>query len=173
MFVAPAVDMAPWYTRRLFQAMSATEGWDLLVEDSTFAVPDLQCWHDNLDVCSGKPWLKRLQYIHMVGDASSAGLKAFKTHGELPSPMAVSLITCLMPWRLANWRKSAILWLRETNARLAVQTLIDSLPVDLVAGKMCDQTGDCFCCYSQCDLKGLCRFFQKSKSCMRLLHMLT
>lgn len=43
------------------------------------------------------------------------------------------------------------IWLHETNARLAVQTLIDSLPVDLVAGKMCDQTGDCFWCYSQFD----------------------
>lgn len=82
--------MAPLYTRKLFQAMSGSEGWDLPVEDSTIAVPDLQYWLDNLDRCNGKTWLKRLQYIRIVGDASNVGFGAFTPHGELPSPMVVS-----------------------------------------------------------------------------------
>ncbi len=35
-------------------------------------------------------WLKRYQYLHIVGDASSVGYGAFAPHGELPSPMVVS-----------------------------------------------------------------------------------
>lgn len=142
MSIAPAVYMAPLYTRRLFQAMSGNEGWDLPVQDSTIAVPDLQYWLDNLNLCNGKTWLKRLQYIHIVGDASSVGFGAFTPHGELPSPMVVSFDAMEIAGMEDNQLSSV---LRETkNARLAIQTLIANLPVDQVAGKVCVYTGDCF-----------------------------
>ena len=90
MSIAPAVYMAPLYTRCLFQAMSSSANWDAPLEDLPIAVPDLQYWLENIDLCNGRTWLKRYQYLHIVGDASSVGYGAFAPHGELPSPMVVS-----------------------------------------------------------------------------------
>lgn len=70
--------------------MSSHTNWDAPLEDLPIAMPDLQYWLENIDLCNGKTWLKRFQYGHIVGDASSVGYGAFTPHGELPGPMVVS-----------------------------------------------------------------------------------
>jgi hypothetical protein len=83
-------------------------------------------------------WLKRFQYIHIVGDASSVGYGAFTPHGELSSPMVVSFDAVEIA-RMEDNQLSSVL--RETkNARLAVETLIGGLPASQVAGKVCVPT---------------------------------
>ena len=65
------------------------------------------------------------------------GYGAFTPHGELPSQMVVSFGSV----KMKDNQLSIVL--RETqNARLAVETLIDSLHASQLAGTI--YTGDCF-----------------------------
>lgn len=62
--------------------------------------------------------------------------------GELPGPMVVSFDSVEID-RMQDNQLSSVL--RESkNARLAVETLIDSLHSSHLAGTTCVYTGDCF-----------------------------
>ena len=75
--------------------------------------------------------MKRFQYVHIVGDASSVGYGAFTTHGELPSPMVVSLYSVEIN-RMQDNQLSSVL--RKTkNSRLAVDTPVDDLHASQLA----------------------------------------
>ena len=51
MSVSAAVNMAPLYIRRLYQAMG--ENMDSIAEDAGLDLQN-QYWHDNIDMCDGK-----------------------------------------------------------------------------------------------------------------------
>ena len=72
--VKEAIHMAPLYTRMLFKAVAAAQGWDNLVpkEDGQFVKVDLLYWKDYLLKRSCKSWtMRQLQVIyHVVGDVS-------------------------------------------------------------------------------------------------------
>ena len=120
--------------------MSSNTSWDAPIEELPIAIPDLQYWLENIDLCNGKTWLKRFQYVHIVGDASSVGYGAFTPHGELSSPMVVSFDSVGIH-RMQDNQLSSVL--RETkNARLAVETLIDGLHASQLAGTVYVYTGE-------------------------------
>jgi len=71
--------MAPLYTRLLFRAISAREGWEALVpaQEGTFARNDLLHWKDVLLQQSGKSWAKRQAVYYVVGDNSATGYAGY------------------------------------------------------------------------------------------------
>ena len=69
--------MAPLYTRLLYRAMSGNSRWDLDLQDSQLAEPDLSYLLQSLDRVNGRNWLHSSEYFHVVGDASSVGYAAF------------------------------------------------------------------------------------------------
>ena len=76
--------------------------------------------------------MKRFQYVHIIGDASSVGNGAFTPHGELPSPMVVSLDSVEINRMQDNQLPSTLR--KTTDARLAVDTPIDNLHASQPAG---------------------------------------
>ena len=90
MAVAPAVYMAPLYTRLLYRAMSGNSRWDAELDDPRIAEPDLLYWLHHIEEVNGRSWLHSLEYIHVVGDASSIGYAAFTPNAELASDMIIS-----------------------------------------------------------------------------------
>ena len=54
--------------RKLYQSLGGNMDDD--VDNPALAREDLQCWYDNIEQCDGKTWLKRIEYIHVCGDAS-------------------------------------------------------------------------------------------------------
>ena len=116
MSIAPAVYMAPLYTRLLYRAMTGSSRWDVEVEDSQIAEPDLLYWLHNIDMVNGRTWLRSKEYIHVVGDASSVGYAAFTPNSELPSSMIISIDQSEIERMKVNQLSSV---LRETkNVRL-------------------------------------------------------
>ena len=67
--------MAPLYTRLLFRAVAAAEGWDALVpeEMGQLAKDDLLHWKKYLLQQSGKSWVRRQVVYHVAGDVSGTG----------------------------------------------------------------------------------------------------
>ena len=117
------------------------ENMDSLVEEAGLAQEDLQYWHDNIDLCDGKSWVKRTDSIHICGDASKVGYGAFTPNQELPQPMVMSLDAVEIQLMYANQLSSVY---REVkNVRLAVETLISQLGTAAVSGKVVVYTGDC------------------------------
>lgn len=57
MSVSAAVNMAPLFIRRLYQAMG--EDMDGAAGSIGLAREDLQFWHHNIDICDGKAWVRR------------------------------------------------------------------------------------------------------------------
>jgi hypothetical protein len=75
--IAPAVQLAPLYIRRLFQAMTATQGWDDTVgpQNAALAREDLLYFRDYLQANPGWTWDPRTTVVEFVcaGDASETG----------------------------------------------------------------------------------------------------
>ena len=141
MSIAPAVYMAPLYTRLLYRAMTGSSRWDVEVEDSQIAEPDLLYWLHNIDMVNGRTWLRSTEYIHVVGDASSVGYAAFTPNSELPSSMIISIDQSEIERMKVNQLSSV---LRETkNVRLALETVINSIPTAQHAGRVFVYTWDC------------------------------
>ena len=141
MLIAPAVYMAPLYTRLLYRAMTGNSKWDKELADSQMAEPDLLYWLHHLDKVNGRSWLRSTEYIHVIGDASNVGYAAFTPNAELQSTMIVSFDLSEIDKMNVNQLSSVF---RETkNVRLALETIINSLPAAQLASKVFVYTGDC------------------------------
>ena len=121
--------------------MSGNSRWDAEVADSRIAEPDLLYWLHHFDDVNGRSWLHSLEYIHVVGDASSIGYAAFTPNAELASDMIISFDQFEIA-RINENKLSSML--RETkNVRLALETVINSLPAAQLEGKVFIYTGYC------------------------------
>ncbi len=139
MSVSAAVNMPPLYIRRLYQSMG--ENMDSIAEDAGLALQDLQYWHNNIDICDGKSWLRKAESIHICGDASKVGYGAYTPNDELQQPMVMSFDAAEIQLMRANQLSSVF---REVkNVRLAVETVVSRLGPEFVAGKVIVYTGDC------------------------------
>ena len=66
------------------------ENMDSMANDIHLAREDLQYWHDYIELCDGKNWLRRSDSIHVCGDASKVGYGAYTPNLELQHPMVLS-----------------------------------------------------------------------------------
>lgn len=89
--VAPAVRLAPLYTRRLYQAMGKASDWDdeLPEEAETLADEDYAFWEETLGREASKPWRESRIVYSCAGDASAKGYGGF-SDDLLQAPMVES-----------------------------------------------------------------------------------
>jgi hypothetical protein len=91
--VKEAVHMAPLYTRLLFRALAAAEGWDAWVSEEMgqFAKEDSLHWKKYLLQQSGKSWVRRQAVYRVAGDVSGTGYAAYSD--LLHAPIVLSYDT--------------------------------------------------------------------------------
>jgi hypothetical protein len=89
--IAPAVPMAPLYTRRLFQAMGTVAVWDTTVSDEAAALAeqDHVFWQSMLSRDVGLKWHEDRRIFVCAGDASAKGYGGY-SEDLLPAPMVES-----------------------------------------------------------------------------------
>ena len=122
--VKEAVHMAPLYTRLLFRAISAAEGWESLVPDQEgqFARDDLLHWKDVLLQQYGKSWARRQAVFRVVGDNSGTGYAGYSD--LLHAPVVLSYDIDEWAALVANPHSLSSLHRETQNAKLALQTVI-------------------------------------------------
>ena len=139
--VKEAVHMAPLYTRLLFRAVAAADGWDALVpeEEGQFAKEDLLHWKDYLLHQDGKSWAKRQAVFHAAGDVSGTGYAGYSD--LLHAPVVLSYGTDAWATLLDNPHSLSSVHRETQNARLTLQTVIQHR-AETVAGSLLVYTGD-------------------------------
>ena len=80
MSVSAAVYMAPLYIRKLYQSMGGN-----MDDDTGNPALTREDLYDNIELCDGKTWLRRTEYIHVCGDASTVGWCIYTTWGNAGS----------------------------------------------------------------------------------------
>jgi len=131
----------PFYTLGCCTEPCLGTAGDVGVADSRIAKPDLLYWLHNINDVNGRSWLHSLEYIHVVGDAFSIGYAAFTPNAELANNTIISFDQFEIAQTNANKLSSV---LHETkNVRLALETVINSLPAAQLVGKVFVYTGDC------------------------------
>ena len=139
--VKKAVQMAPLYTRLLFRAVAASEGWEALVpeKEGQFAREDLLHWKKYLLQQSGKSWAKRQAVFHVAGDVSGTGYAGYCA--LLHAPVVLSYDTDEWAALLANPHSLSSVHRETQNARVTLQTVILH-KASTVAGGLLVYTGD-------------------------------
>ena len=138
--VKEAVHMAPLYTRLLFRAVAAAEGWDAWVpeEMGQFAKEDSLHWRYLLQQ-SGKSWVRRQAVYHVAGDVSGTGYAAYSD--LLHAPIVLSYDTDEWAALLADPHSLSSVHRETQSAKLALQTVILH-KTSTVAGGLLVYTGD-------------------------------
>ena len=115
--IAPAVHMAPLYTRTLYQAMRSAQGWDARVDSIQLACEDLEYWQHSLAGSNSKSWVKRDKVVHMSGDASQFG------YGASNRDRSIRMVQSFDEEEIALMRvgKLSSVFRETKNARLAMQ----------------------------------------------------
>jgi hypothetical protein len=142
--IAPAVQLAPLYSRRLFQAMTATQDWEDRVapQEELIAQGDLLYFKECLNANVGWTWDQRADVLQFTcaGDASETG---YGGHSDLLPRDFVLPFSSQDHARMQEGNLSSTL--REVkNACLLVSTCIRHSP-DRVRGAtitcLCDNQG--------------------------------
>ena len=122
--VKEAVHMAPLYTRLLFRAVAAAQGWDVHVPDEAwqFAKDDLLHWKRYLLQQPGKSWARRQNVHHVTGDVSGIGYAGYSD--LLPAPVVLSYNTDEWAALSADPHSLSSVHRETRNAQLTLQTVI-------------------------------------------------
>jgi hypothetical protein len=138
--VAPAVYMAPLYTRRLYLAMGMEAQWDEVLpgEGQALTREDLLFWKHERSQHQGKTWKRRARVYHCCGDVSDTGFAGYSPQ-LLPQPLVMSYDRGEFA-ALKNGELSSVY--RETkNAALVIKACIRANP-GTVHGGLIVYTGD-------------------------------
>jgi hypothetical protein len=138
--VAPAVYMAPLYTRRLYLAMSRGQEWGLPLDEQAqqLSRKDLEFWLTELQGHQGKTWVRRSRIFHCCGDVSDTGFAGYSEE-LVPIPLVTSYDLNELQ---ALWRGELSSVYRETkNAALVIKACIFADPLK-VKGGLIVYTGD-------------------------------
>ncbi len=119
-----AVHMAPLYTRLLFRAISAAEGWEARVpnEVGELAKEDLLYWRDVLLHQSGKSRARRQAMFHVARDNSGTWYAGYSD--LLHAPVVLSYDVDEWAALQANPHSLSSLHRETQNAKLTLQTVI-------------------------------------------------
>jgi Reverse transcriptase (RNA-dependent DNA polymerase) len=142
--IAPAIQLAPLYTRRLFQAMGDVATWDSALgeEQVTLAEEDLRYFQAALQLNAGWRWSPRVnvQEFSCAGDASETG---YGGHSALLPADMVLPFDARDQARLQAGQLSSTL--REVkNACFLISTCLQHNPDKLQGGTLvcyCDNQG--------------------------------
>ncbi len=118
------------------------------------------------EVCDGKTWLKRQEFIHVCGDPSKFGYAALTPNNERLQLMALSFEANEKQLIDANRLSSVVCEVK--NGKLAVETVVHRLGHDRVTGKVIVYTGDCKPAIQDLQkMKGTVSLFSEVKQLLR------
>lgn len=137
---APAVALAPLFTRELYNAIAGTQDWDAPFRLGGGARTEVQFLLDHIDELNGHHMFKREKAVIVVGDASETAYAGYTPNGELGSAINVAFSESELQQMKEGQYSST---LREAVGLCKVVTvLLEQLPPGVIATHRIQFVGD-------------------------------